>query len=525
MRGRGATSYLWVAVPLMLGVIAAGVWSYRWLERRERAFDYASELMCCLTGVDPVAPQDATRAARRMPTHLDGTLDSCRPLLEDERSHDLGNLGDELQERVRELMVSDQPEGAMGSMGGPEPPSIRLRDLGPLYAELEPFEIQPRGCSDRPFQTEIETVADARERIDGTYFVQHDDDRFGEILVLGGEPGIAFEPDGERPFAKATWTTARFNTRWPVQLVGRSLRRDGHERAFGQDDRPLVAAARWVLWREPGALVGRRVVDGPTIVADERVSLPVALKAPYPSVIPCRVPAGDLLVVVDSPHDDHRTFTVLEATDELRRWGTFDAGKAPAGGSIGSPSIACSVGSATLTWTSTHPVMRGTFPTAIKDVKIPEGPHPQQAHRLTCTPAGCGKDASVRLMDLPALWASMGGYSSPLFVMPVTAEPVGERVLLWWQHGAGLYARLGALVELPTSPTRRILDLAYPKKGERFVVDAVNWPEIKTVNRADAVLFVLREDEREGHVDGGTVFLRLDGTGDARLLVPAEPRK
>jgi hypothetical protein len=493
-----------VAIPVVALLVGGGAWSIKLLRDRSLARDQLGEMMCCLTGIEPVDAKNATRAARRMLRHDHGSLDDCIDQLERAAQ----------SERVEAL--SESVFAAMAPVMQAKPEET-IPHLASLYAQLAELEIKPSGCSDRPLHTVIASgIAKARDAAPGRQDHSRElDDLPLDAMTLSDKWVVEADDDG-KPLSRLRPRKDEPYFRWPVRIDHRGeLKRGKDAVPFGKD-KPLAAVSQWVLWHRDGKLVGRKIVPGATIIAGPGTAVP--LSGERLAMRACGLATGDVLALYEDRHETYGEVTVVEASDELNVWGSYPSGPVAASGATSPPTMACGKQRVTLTWARSTPNLVGhAGPRAVKDVKLPPGPHPQVVHRAVCTSAGCTHE-EVGVGDIPPLWRSVGGWSSPMYLEAVTAVPLGDQVLLWWRNGSGLYSRLGKLSELATAPTRRLVDIARPEEGDPLVPDAVNHPAIRTHVRGDALLLSLTEARVE---EAGTLFLRMDGTGAARLLMPS----
>ncbi|MEZ4447041.1 MAG: hypothetical protein R3B72_48625 [Polyangiaceae bacterium] len=460
MSAERASRAAWaVALAVMVGALGgAGAWLL--LRQRREGDRQLGELMCCLTGSEPVAASGADRAARRLDRRAPAAeLEHCASLAETAALRDDDTTAD----------VQAVADALHGGMGAPPPRVDDLPDLEPLYRLLEARGVVPAdaACGRPRVVVADDRIAEAERRMTGrhTWWTEGDGLPEARIVLEGSTPRLAVAASGERPVARLEWTEdPASSSHWDP----------------GPAEAELGPVARFSWRRCPGGDRG--------VVLDERetrahvVTLrPEVIRGPVLTLPPLE-PAG------------------LRSSLELR----------------------CSPEAIEIGWAQSHPDLASKRPPlGGAGSGIPAGSHQHHIYLARCARDGC-TTRQVTVEGLQLVWQSNGGYGSSMSLTAPHVHPLGEAVAIWWVSAPALVARVAPLEALPTTEDRWLAELLPPgasRPANAFQLEKMHQSEPRSLVRGDALLLTYVE---ETEIPTSYLF-RLDAGGGAELLLPPPP--
>ena len=266
----------------------------------------------------------------------------------------------------------------------------------------------------------------------------------------------------------------------------------------------------WCVWRAGETFHARRIHQGRAFGRDH--VYPLGGKMPVMAAYTtCRAPQGDILALPTTS----RLWIFLLRESDVEVWGSLDRPVREGPAFTGPPILACDDGRVRVAWAASEPQPPYNELFNTDDFsRVPREPQPQRVAAAECTAAGCSLREAV-VHGVGGAWASLGGWSSPIYAVPVAAVNLGSRVLLQWDYGA-LMSRLAPLEDLDHAPTQWIADRSTPKTDEQPDPNTVVWARTGIYARGSVALLLIVEQNRLN----GFFLIRYDATGSVSLLEP-----
>jgi hypothetical protein len=473
-------------------MLVAGWLAWRKVGHDDAAANFSALAVCLAGGPERVAPEDASRRARRLHHEPDDpTLLLCTPYRD-------ALAKSRYAQRELPMLASAAESLNLA-------PSVRRRrwDLEYLFraGELLPWR-PPANLDGASIRKSPEVLVDsvlAAARDGASSFrskdldINHDrypPDRL--VISKDGEADIVIADAPGRPLSKVERAPAAKRQGSPPEIA-----------AAGKE--PVIAFDDVAIWISDKRLHMFRVRDQ----VDSVVDLPG--KSWTASLRSCR--ARNERVVAVEIYEAYTILVFALRNDVLENRGQINTlAKVDRAGSHGSWSLGCDDGTARIAWAISEPA---SLPDESK-------PFPTDGHQrifvATCTKSEC-KTNETRIA-LNVGWTMIGGFGGPWKMSTPRVYALGKRVLLAWVGEGAMFYRLAPFEALDSTANGWIAEVARPGRGlegdPNFDSFFFRWPREAIFLRGGVALVSLTEEVDDK--DAASVLVRFDDEGHAEAL-------